>query len=107
MQQDFLHDGTLVLQSGVTDMGAGYSNSYDQTCFRYFWDYRQNIRFEMGDSNLPPGPFQGGSGTTSTLGTAVHNVCVNMKKKLAELVKDNSVFHTELIHTVKARRPGF
>ncbi|WP_348246350.1 hypothetical protein, partial [Salmonella enterica] len=49
----------------------------------------------------PPGIFQGGSGTTSTLGTTVFNACTTIKKKFAELVKDNPVFHTETIHAVK------
>ncbi|MER3465037.1 MAG: xanthine dehydrogenase family protein molybdopterin-binding subunit, partial [Chitinophagaceae bacterium] len=61
----------------------------------------QKIKFEMGDSNLPPGIMQGGSGTTSSLGTTVNNACVTIKKKLTELVKDNSLFHTENIHEVK------
>jgi len=94
-------DGSLVLQSGVTDMGAGTATAMTQLASEVFGLAPKNIRFEMGDSNLPPGPFQGGSGTTSTLGTAVNNVCVSMKKRLTELVKDNSVFHTETIHTVK------
>jgi xanthine dehydrogenase YagR molybdenum-binding subunit len=61
----------------------------------------RNIKFELGDSNYPPGIFQGGSGTTSTLGTTVFNACVTLKKKLTELIKDNPVFHTENIHAVK------
>jgi xanthine dehydrogenase YagR molybdenum-binding subunit len=55
----------------------------------------------MGDSRFPPGPAQGGSGTTSTLGTAVYNVCQSVKKKLAELVKENPIFHTATIHELK------
>jgi xanthine dehydrogenase YagR molybdenum-binding subunit len=94
-------DGSLLLQSGVTDMGAGTSTSMTKLAADTLGLSPRNIKFEMGDSNLPPGPFQGGSGTTSTLGTAVNNVCVNLKKQLAELVKDNSIFHTTTIHTVK------
>jgi xanthine dehydrogenase YagR molybdenum-binding subunit len=94
-------DGTLILQSGVTDMGPGTATSMTKLAADTFGISPRNIKFEMGDSNLPPGPMQGGSGTTSTLGTAVFNVCVNMKKKLADLLKDNSIFHTETVHTVK------
>jgi xanthine dehydrogenase YagR molybdenum-binding subunit len=60
----------------------------------------RKISFELGDSSMPPGPTQGGSSTTSTLGSAVHDVCVSLQKKLVELVKDNPVFHTQDIHTV-------
>jgi xanthine dehydrogenase YagR molybdenum-binding subunit len=94
-------DGSLVLQSAVTDMGPGTATSMTKLASDTLGLSAGNIKFEMGDSNFPPGPFQGGSGTTSTLGTAVNNVCVNLKKKLAELIKDNSIFHTETVHTVK------
>jgi xanthine dehydrogenase YagR molybdenum-binding subunit len=97
----FLQNGTLILQSGVTDMGPGTATSMIKIASDVFGIPPSNIRFELGDSNYTPGPFQGGSGTTSTLGTAVHNICVNIKKKLADLIKDNSVFHTEIVHTVK------
>jgi xanthine dehydrogenase YagR molybdenum-binding subunit len=96
-----LPDGTLILQSGVTDMGPGTATSMTKLASDTLGLSYRNIKFEMGDSNLPPGPMQGGSGTTSTLGTAVNNVCVSIKKKLAELIKDNAVFHTETIHAVK------
>jgi xanthine dehydrogenase YagR molybdenum-binding subunit len=96
-----LPDGSLILQSGVTDMGPGTATSMTKLASDTLGLSHRNIKFEMGDSNLPPGPLQGGSGTTSTLGNAVNNVCVSLKKRLAELIRDNSVFHTELVHTVK------
>ncbi|MEI9809398.1 MAG: xanthine dehydrogenase family protein molybdopterin-binding subunit [Bacteroidota bacterium] len=97
----FLPDGTFILQSGVTDMGPGTATAMTKLASDTLGLSARYIKFEMGDSNLPPGPMQGGSGTTSTLGTAVSNVCVSIKKKLAELIKDNPIFHTELIHSVK------
>ncbi|HEY6504909.1 MAG TPA: xanthine dehydrogenase family protein molybdopterin-binding subunit [Chitinophagaceae bacterium] len=97
----FLPDGSFILQTGVTDMGPGTATAMTKLASDTLGLSPKNIKFEMGDTNLPPGPMQGGSGTTSTLGTAVNNVCVSMKKKLAELVKDNAVFHTATIHTVK------
>lgn len=95
----FSADGSFVLQTGVSDMGAGTSTAMTRLASETLGLSPSHIKFEMGDSNLPPGGFQGGSGTTSTLGTAVHNVSVNMKKKLAELVKNSSIFHTQNIHT--------
>ncbi len=96
-----LPDGTLILQSGVTDMGPGTATAMTQLAAETLGLSPRSIKFEMGDSNLPPGPLQGGSGTTSTLGTAVNNVCITLKKKLAEMVKENAVFHTTTIHSVK------
>jgi xanthine dehydrogenase YagR molybdenum-binding subunit len=97
----FLPDGTLILQSGVTDMGPGTATAMTKLASDVFGIPPSKIKFELGDSNYPPGPAQGGSGTTSALGTAVNNVCQNMKQKLVDLIKNNSVFHTETIHTVK------
>ena len=57
------------------------------------------IRFEIGDSAFPVGPAQGGSATVSSLGAAVNNAGMNMKKKLASLVKEYAPFHTEKIHS--------
>jgi xanthine dehydrogenase YagR molybdenum-binding subunit len=94
-------DGTLVLQSGVTDMGAGTSTSMTKLASDTLGLPPSMIKFEMGDSRFPPGPAQGGSGTTSALGTAVHNVCLSVKKKLAEMVKNNPIFHTATIHELK------
>ena len=97
----FRSDGSLVLQSAVSDMGPGTATAMTQIAADTFGIPAQQIKFELGDSSLPPGPTQGGSGTTSTLGSAVHATCESLKKKLAELVKTNPVFHTENIHDVK------
>lgn len=97
----FLPDGTLVLQSGVTDMGPGTATAMIKLASDVLGIPAANIRFELGDSNFTPGPMQGGSGTTSTLGAAVNNVAVTLKKKLVDLIKENSIFHTETVHEVK------
>jgi xanthine dehydrogenase YagR molybdenum-binding subunit len=92
-------DGSFTMQTAVSDMGPGTATAMTKLASDTLGLNPRNIKFEMGDSNFPPGIFQGGSGTTSTVGTAVHNVCVSMKTRLTELVKDNPVFHTADIHT--------
>lgn len=94
-------DGNLTLQTAVTDMGPGTATAMTKLASDVLGTPAAKIRFEMGDSALPPGIMQGGSGTTSSLGTTVNNACVTLKKKLAELAKNNPVFHTENIHDVK------
>lgn len=97
----FTADGSLTLQTAVTDMGPGTATSMTQLASKVLGLPVNKINFELGDSNYPPGGVQGGSGTTSTLGTTVNNACESLKKKLVELAKDNSIFHTENIHIVK------
>lgn len=96
----FTSDGTLILQTAVTDMGPGTATAMTNLASQKFGISPDKIKFEMGDSNLPPGIFQGGSGTTSSLGTTVNNAAVTLKQKLVDIVKQTSVFHTEKIHEV-------
>ena len=81
-----LADGSLILQSAVSDSGPGTATSMTGIATEAFGLFPDKITFELGDSSLPPGPTQGGSTTTSTLGSAVHDVCVALQQKMAELV---------------------
>jgi len=96
-------DGILVLQSAVSDMGPGTATAMVTIASENLGIPAENIIFELGSSSLPPGNTQGGSATTSTLGSAVHEVCQDLKQKLITLaLSQTRVFHTEKIHTVKA-----
>lgn len=88
-----LADGSLVLQSAVSDSGPGTATTMTGIATEAFGLSPDKITFELGDSLLPPGPTQGGSTTTSTLGSAVYDVCVALQQKMAELVitKEGSV----------------
>ncbi|MEP6846950.1 MAG: xanthine dehydrogenase family protein molybdopterin-binding subunit, partial [Panacibacter sp.] len=96
----FTNDGTLILSTAVTDMGPGTATAMTKLASDKFGIPADKIRFVMGDSNLPPGIFQGGSGTVSSLGTTVNNAAQSMKQKLVDIVKQTSIFHTEQIHEV-------
>ncbi|RYZ31668.1 MAG: xanthine dehydrogenase family protein molybdopterin-binding subunit, partial [Sphingobacteriales bacterium] len=68
-------NGTLLLQSAVSDMGPGTATAMVQIASQAMDMPAEKITFELGSSALPPGPTQGGSATTSTLGSAVYDVC--------------------------------
>ncbi|HEV7331975.1 MAG TPA: xanthine dehydrogenase family protein molybdopterin-binding subunit [Flavisolibacter sp.] len=85
-------DGSFVLQSAVADSGPGTATTMVKIASDSMGLPAEKVRFEMGDSSLPPGPTQGGSATTSTVGTAVSNVCLAIKKKLAETAVGASLF---------------
>ncbi len=88
-----LQNGTLLLQSAVADSGPGTATAMTIIAAELLGMPNNKIIFELGDSSLPPGPTQGGSTTTSTLGSAVHEVCKALQKKLAELAtKDGATF---------------
>jgi xanthine dehydrogenase YagR molybdenum-binding subunit len=80
-------NGQLELQSAVSDMGPGTTTAMIKIAAENLQVPTQNIRFKLGDSDLPPGPTQGGSTTTSTLGSAVHLACETLKKNIKQLAK--------------------
>jgi len=80
-----LADGRLIVQSAVSDSGPGTATSMTNIASEVSGLPASKVTFELGDSSFVPGPTQGGSTTTSTLGSAVYDVCVALKKKLYEL----------------------
>ena len=78
-------DETLLVQSAVSDSGPGTATAMSLIAADVMGIPTNKISFELGDSSLPPGPTQGGSTTTSTLGSAVYDVCRSLQKKLADL----------------------
>ncbi len=94
-------DGTLLIQSAVADSGPGTATAMTQVASAATGIPVNKITFELGDSSYPPGPTQGGSTTTSTLGSAVYDASIALNKKIIDLAKENVVFHTTEIHTAK------
>ncbi|MEJ7625252.1 MAG: xanthine dehydrogenase family protein molybdopterin-binding subunit [Ferruginibacter sp.] len=85
-------EGKLILKSAVSDSGPGTATAMviiggDAMGLAY-----ENVKFELGDSSLPPGPTQGGSSTTATLGAAVGNACKTLRMKLVEMAVKTSLF---------------
>ena len=78
-------DGKLLLECAVSDMGPGTTTSMSKIAAETMQMPIQKIKFKLGDSDLPPGPSQGGSGTTSTVGSAVDLACKTLQDKLKEL----------------------
>lgn len=79
-------DGRLVVQSAVADSGPGTATTMTKIASDAMGLPPGKILFQLGDSSLPPGPTQGGSGTTSTLGSAVHEAVIALQQKIAELI---------------------
>ncbi len=82
-------EGKLLLQSATSDMGPGTATAMVKIAATAMGIPERNIRFELGRSNLPPSPGQGGSVTVASVGAAVHDACLDLKKKIAEIVATN------------------
>lgn len=81
-------DGTLIVQSATADVGPGTYTIMTQIAADVMDMDPARVRFELGDSSLPPAPGQFGSHTTASVGSAVHDVCVALKEKLQVLAAD-------------------
>lgn len=82
-------DGNLVLQCAVSDMGPGTSTGMVTIGKEQMGLEASQVRFELGDTDFPNGPTQGGSGSLTAIGSAVMLVCDELKKQLKEMVIAN------------------
>ncbi|MDB5016624.1 MAG: xanthine dehydrogenase YagR molybdenum-binding subunit [Mucilaginibacter sp.] len=78
-------DGTLLLQTAVTDIGPGTGTAMVSIASDIMEIPAGKIKFDLGDSSLPPSPTQGGSSITSTVGSAVNDACKELQAKFQEL----------------------
>ena len=78
-------DGILVLQTAVTDIGPGTGTGMVSVAAETMGMPANKIKFELGDSSMPPSPTQGGSQIMSTVGSAVHDACLALKDKFKTL----------------------
>lgn len=77
-----LANGTVVFQSAVTDIGPGTGTAMVQIASEHLGLSPDKITFQLGNSDFPQAPNQGGSATVATVGSAVVATCKAMKEKL-------------------------
>lgn len=80
-----LPDGTVLLQSAVTDIGPGTGTAMTQIAADTLGVAPNKIRFEWGRSEFAQAPTQGGSAIVNSVGPAVQEACLALKDKLREL----------------------
>ena len=96
-------DGKLLLQCSVNDMGPGTATMMTAVASDAMGLAPNKITIQMGSTGLPPGPMQGGSTVTSTVGSAVHDVCLALKEQIAALAgKEGSAFRNANVQQLKA-----
>ncbi|MCB2408415.1 xanthine dehydrogenase family protein molybdopterin-binding subunit [Hymenobacter lucidus] len=80
-------DGRLLVQAATADAGPGTATIMSQIAADASGVPVENIRFELGSSDLPPAPGQFGSHTAASVGTAVHAACTALKEQLLSLAR--------------------
>jgi CO/xanthine dehydrogenase Mo-binding subunit len=84
-----LRDGTAVVRSATSDIGPGTYTSMTQVAAEALGLRVERVRFELGDSDMPMAPVHGGSMTMASVGPAVHEACVHVRRQLLGLVRED------------------
>jgi xanthine dehydrogenase YagR molybdenum-binding subunit len=77
--------GNVVVQSGTQDLGTGTYTVMSQVASDALGVPMNRIRFELGDSNLPPAPVSGGSATVASVAPAVQAACQALVDKIKDI----------------------
>jgi xanthine dehydrogenase YagR molybdenum-binding subunit len=75
-------DGRLTVSSATADIGTGTYTVMSQIAADTLGVRVEDVTFLLGDSSLPKAPFEGGSMTVATVGTAVKKACEGLRRKL-------------------------
>ncbi len=79
-------DGTVIIRSATHEIGTGTYTAMSQFAADTLAIPVEKIRFELGDSQFPEAPNNGGSWLTSSVAPAVMSACQELKKKVVDLV---------------------
>jgi len=96
-------DGTAHVSSATADIGPGTYTVMTLIAAEYLGLAAEKVKFELGDSNFPPAPVQGGSFTTASVGSAIYESARNIKQKLLDLANKDaaSPFKTAKLEDVE------
>jgi xanthine dehydrogenase YagR molybdenum-binding subunit len=78
-------DGSATVQSGSQDLGTGAYTIFTQLSAETLGLPVTRVRFDLGDTNMPPTPVSGGSQTTASVGSAVYAACKALLGKAIEM----------------------
>jgi xanthine dehydrogenase YagR molybdenum-binding subunit len=82
-------DGTFVVQSGSQDIGTGTYTVMTQVAAEALGVPPARVRFELGDTRLPPAPVSGGSMSAASVGPAVEAACRQLRDRIvSQAVRD-------------------
>src|SRR5437016_607427 len=78
-------DGTVTVRSATHEIGTGTYTAMSQFAADTLNIPIEKIRFELGDSQFPEAPNNGGSWLTASVAPAVIGACRELKKKVVDL----------------------
>ena len=78
-------DGTVLVQSGAVDIGTGTYTVMAQVAAETLGVPYDQVRFDLGDTEMPEAPRSGGSITAASVASAVQAACRGLRQKLDAL----------------------
>src|SRR5688572_28291652 len=86
----FKADGTAHVASATSDIGPGTYTVITMIAAEYLGTTPEKVKFELGDTRFPRAPSQGGSQTTSSVGSAVYGAALAVGAKLLSLANQQA-----------------
>ncbi|MGJ7496292.1 xanthine dehydrogenase family protein molybdopterin-binding subunit [Variovorax sp. RT4R15] len=86
----FRADGTAGVTSATSDIGPGTYTVMTMIAAEFLGLRLDQVHFELGDTRQPKAPAQGGSWTTSSVGSAVRGAALTIVAKLLDLANRDS-----------------
>ena len=83
-------DGSASVRSAANDPGTGTTTVMWQLSAELLGLPLDQVRFELGDSDMPWAPASGGSGLTASLGNAIHAACRALLQRFLDLVASDA-----------------
>jgi xanthine dehydrogenase YagR molybdenum-binding subunit len=80
-------NGGVEIASATADMGPGTYTMMAQLAAEMLGVPLDDVTVKLGDSSLPDAPVEGGSFTTSSVGSAIHAVCRGVQKDLLKMAQ--------------------
>ena len=86
----FRADGTAHVTSATSDIGPGTYTVMTMIAAEYLGSRPEQVKFELGDTRFPRAPSQGGSQTTSSVGSAVYGAALAVGAKVLTLANQQA-----------------
>jgi xanthine dehydrogenase YagR molybdenum-binding subunit len=108
----FRADGTAGVTSATSDIGPGTYTVMTMIAAEFLGLRLDQVHFELGDTRQPKAPAQGGSWTTSSVGSAVRGAALTIVAKLLDLanrdaaspLKDANAAEVEMLDGLLRRK---
>src|SRR5205085_2296958 len=78
-------DGRIWVRAGTQEIGCGTYTSMTQIAADALGVAPDVVRFELGNTDMPENPASTGSVTAASTGSAVHDVAVALRQKIAQM----------------------